>query len=214
MNSEVEYLCGLGLSGVAPENERIDYHHDLTCSEVLPGPGQMLDIPGSTSSGQSGPPLRHTAASFSMDSILTSYPLPSHVTSSSQALSTTGPPYPHHHHHHPHPTTPIPPPTKPTLHVEVCQATSSNMRSSRLKELVLAMLREKGTVFGELFIQEFDDPVLSEHIQSIAIADTPSQIKVRERGKGESEIGEGGIGEGGSGMGRVGGSGMGRVRVR
>lgn len=69
--------------------------------------------------------------------------------------------------------------TKPTLHVEVCQHAGSSMRMSKLKDLVMDMLLERGTAFSELVLLEFDDPALKEHIQSISITDTPSELKVK-----------------------------------
>jgi len=68
-----------------------------------------------------------------------------------------------------------------TLHVEVCQRPDSTLRCTRLKELVLSMLRQRGTAFGELLLQDFEDPVVKEHVQSVAITDVPQELKVRAR---------------------------------
>ena len=62
--------------------------------------------------------------------------------------------------------------------MEVCQLAESTVCCSMLKELVLSMLRQRGTAFGELFLQEFEDPVMKEHIQSVSISDVPCQLKV------------------------------------
>lgn len=66
----------------------------------------------------------------------------------------------------------------PTLHVEVCQHSSSSMRGAKLKELVRDKLLERGTAFSDLVLLEFDDPILKEHVLSISITDTPSELKV------------------------------------
>ena len=137
-------------------------YHDLTCSEVLPGQGQMLDLQSSTF---------HGSDPHSIDLMLASRSIPpTHALPS----STTSPNLPSS----PVRGSPKTLPCQPTLHVEICQHSRSNMRSTRVKELVLAMLREKRTVFGELVMNEFDDPVLNDHVQSVALTDTPTQLKV------------------------------------
>lgn len=68
---------------------------------------------------------------------------------------------------------------KPTLHVEVCQHTHSSMCLSKLKGLVSELLMERGTAFSELYMQDFEDQILKEHVKSITITDTPNDLKVR-----------------------------------
>lgn len=68
---------------------------------------------------------------------------------------------------------------KPVLHVEVCQHAHSSMRGSKLKDMVLKLLAERGTAFSQLIIAEFDDPILKEHLVSVAITDTPAELTVR-----------------------------------
>lgn len=68
---------------------------------------------------------------------------------------------------------------KPVLHVEVCQHAHSSMRGSKLRDMVLELLAEKGTAFSQLIITEFDDPILKEHLVSVAITDTPAELTVR-----------------------------------
>lgn len=67
---------------------------------------------------------------------------------------------------------------RPTLHVEVCQKGDSTLRCTKLKELVLSMLRQRGTAFGELFLKDFEDPVMREHVHSVSITDVPHEVKV------------------------------------
>ncbi len=65
-----------------------------------------------------------------------------------------------------------------TLHVEVCQRPDSTLRGTRLKEMVLSMLRQRGTAFGEVLLLEFEDPVIKEHVHSVSITDIPQELKV------------------------------------
>ncbi len=68
--------------------------------------------------------------------------------------------------------------TQPMLHVEVCQRPHSAMAGTKLKELVVELLMERGTAFSELHIYEFENPILKEHVLSVSITDTPSHLKV------------------------------------
>ena len=68
--------------------------------------------------------------------------------------------------------------SQPTLHVEVCQRPHSAMAGTKLKELVVELLLERGTVFSELLIVEFEHPILKEHLLSVSITDTPAHLKV------------------------------------
>lgn len=180
---EVDYLCGMDLH--PGQSSGTHYHHlannsnsnghnssfqDLTCSEVLPGPGEIVDLLPQSSL------LPTNSATMTMDSILTS--MGPHLCPSSTPSLSPGP----------HDGTLARPGLctaggmqgqfRPTLHVEVCQRAESTLPCSRLKELVLSMLRQRGTAFGELFLLEFDDPVMKEHIQSVSISDIPYQLKV------------------------------------
>lgn len=133
---------------------------DLTCSEVLADPGQLLDMQ-SALPGMS----RHL---LDLGSALPG------VTSSMEAAECGN-----------SPALPMPSGggpdavSKPVLHVEVCQRAHSSMGDTRLKELVLELLAEKGTAFSQLIMEEFEDPVLQEHVLSVSITDTPSELKVR-----------------------------------
>lgn len=137
---------------------------DLTCSEVLTGPGQLLDMQ-SALPGISGHLLDLGSALTGMTSSMETaecgkspaLPMPNGGEGASL-------------HHHT---------SKTVLHVEVCQRAHSSMGDTRLKELVLELLAEKGTAFSQLIMDEFEDPVLQEHVLSVSITDTPSELKVR-----------------------------------
>ena len=131
-----------------------DSYQQLVCPEVLPVPGQVPDlyIPSPLSMDTTGPCCRgpHTAHTPSL-------PCPP-VPSVREGEHGNKP--------------------SPTLHVEVCQHSTSSMRGAKLKELVRDMLLERGTAFSDLILLEFDDPMLKEHVLSISITDTPSELKV------------------------------------
>lgn len=123
---------------------------DLTCSEVLPGPGRLLDL--------------DSALPFSTEPScnMRSPTLPSPASEAKMELSAASEAH-----------------SKPLLHVEVCQRAHSSMGDSRIKELVLQLLAEKGTVFRQLMVEEFEEPTLKEHVLSVSITDTPGDVKVR-----------------------------------
>ena len=144
--------------------EGIEMAGELGCSEVPSGPGQLLDMQ-SALPGMSGhlldlgsalpvvPPSSMETAECGSTPTL---PTPSgEATAGAQEFS------------------------KPVLHVEVCQRAHSSMGDTKLKEMVLELLAEKGTAFSQLIMEEFEDPVLKEHVLSVSITDTPRELKVR-----------------------------------
>lgn len=139
-----------------PSHEAV--YHEFMCSEMVPDSARKMSGQPFSLGASPFPPL---GMPFSMD------PGP--------PCRVAPPPSGHHHTMPPLP----PPPARPTLHVEVCQKQQSNMRASRLKEMVVELLREKRTTFGELVMTEFEDSVLKEHLQSVSITDTPNELKVR-----------------------------------
>lgn len=148
-------------SGLQQVDPTLSYQH-LTCSEVLPGPGQLVDFlpqptPLSMDISASCPICPHTYSS-----------LPSLVVESGAKGELEGVPYQQQACSK----------SKPTLHVEVCQHAHSSMRMSKLKCLVRDMLMERGTAFHELVMHEFDDPIFKEHLVSVSITDTPNELKV------------------------------------
>ena len=78
--------------------------------------------------------------------------------------------------HHLYHQTQEPP---PSLHVEVLQHSCSSLSASVVREYAVAQLKMQPTAFGEFTLSEFDDPVLKEHVVSIAVCDIPSSIQVR-----------------------------------
>ena len=130
---------------------------ELSCPEVVAGPGQLLDMQ-SALPGMAGHLLELGSA------------LPA-LGSSMETAECGG-------------TSPsLPTPSggdhrRPVLHVEVCQRAHSSMGDTKLKDLVLELLAEKGTAFSQLIMEEFEDPVLKEHVLSVSITDTPSDLKV------------------------------------
>lgn len=77
--------------------------------------------------------------------------------------------------HHLYHQTQEPP---PSLHVEVLQHSCSSLSASVVREYAVAQLKMQPTAFGEFTLSEFDDPVLKEHVVSIAVCDVPSSIQV------------------------------------
>lgn len=57
----------------------------------------------------------------------------------------------------------------------VCSAT----RASVLREQAKALLRRKGTAFGDFIVTEFEDPVLREHVVSLSVSDVPMDLQVQ-----------------------------------
>ena len=166
---EVPYLCGVELplesigNNLYVHNNDVSCfntsYQDLACPEVQAGAGHLTEcLPQSAL-------LPTASATMSIDSILPSSSL--HLSPHPPDIGTDvygggGSPGQY----------------RPTLHVEVCQRPDSTLRCTKLKELVLSMLRQRGTAFGELFLQEFEDPVMKEHVQSVSITDTPHELKV------------------------------------
>ena len=66
----------------------------------------------------------------------------------------------------------------PSLHIEVLQHSCSSLSASVVHEYAVAQLKMQPTAFGEFTLSEFDDPVLKEHVVSIAVCDIPSSIQV------------------------------------
>ena len=79
------------------------------------------------------------------------------------------------HHLYHHAQTQQPP---HSLHVEVLQHSCSSLSASVVREYAIAQLKTQPTAFGEFTLTEFDDPVLKEHVVSIAVCDIPSSIQV------------------------------------
>ena len=48
-----------------------------------------------------------------------------------------------------------------------------------VREYAVAQLKMQPTAFGEFTLSDFEDPVLKEHVVSIAVCDIPSSIQVR-----------------------------------
>lgn len=48
---------------------------------------------------------------------------------------------------------------------------SSTVRRIQIQEKVIEFLRAKKTAFGDLLLEEFQDPFLSQNIQYIALCD-------------------------------------------
>jgi hypothetical protein len=71
----------------------------------------------------------------------------------------------------------------PSLHVEVLQHSCSSLSASVVREYAVAQLKMQPTAFGEFTLSEFDDPVLKEHVVSIAVCDIPTSIQVRNSEK-------------------------------
>ena len=55
----------------------------------------------------------------------------------------------------------------------------STLRAKVLKEHAKALLKKKGTTFGDFILTEFEDPVLREHVISISVTDIPKEVQVR-----------------------------------
>ncbi|GFO34031.1 pachytene checkpoint 2-like protein [Plakobranchus ocellatus] len=64
-------------------------------------------------------------------------------------------------------------------HVEVLQKPCSTLRASHIKEKVLEFLRAKKTAFGDFIVRDFQDQLLSQNVEYIALCDVdqPSQEK-------------------------------------
>ena len=141
------------LAGAAVMSATEPSYEQLACTEVLPPPAHVLNFLTNPSSMDTtcGPAVT---------------PGPSPCLVSSTAAEEACQSCQHHK-------------TQPTLHVEVCQHGNSSMRQAKLKELVMDMLLERGTAFSELVLMEFDEPTLKDHVLSISITDTPSELKVR-----------------------------------
>uniref|UniRef100_A0A2C9JZN1 Pachytene checkpoint protein 2 homolog n=1 Tax=Biomphalaria glabrata TaxID=6526 RepID=A0A2C9JZN1_BIOGL len=56
-------------------------------------------------------------------------------------------------------------------HVEVLQSPCSTVRRIQIKEKVLDLLHAKKSAFGDLMIQEFEDPFLAQNVQYVALYD-------------------------------------------
>ena len=144
---------------------------DLSCSEVLAGPGQLLDLQPALPSSMETSTSAHSrtsptstgaavsvAAAAEESSQLKGQGGQEGATGGGGGRSDSS--------------------RKPVLHVEVCQHAQSSMGDSRVRELVVELLARKGTAFGQLIMDEFEDSVLQQHIVSISITDAPTQLKV------------------------------------
>lgn len=60
----------------------------------------------------------------------------------------------------------------PIFHVEVCQNPTSTARNNIVCEKVQALLKRHKTAYGDLYITDFDDSFLREHVQSVFLCDT------------------------------------------
>ena len=94
-------------------------------------------------------------------------------------------------------------PASPTIHVELCQKPSryytnhnpqtrtadskyllcslsldSTLRPCLLRDSAVALLKRRGSTFGDLNLVQFDDPLLEEHAQFLAVVDIPSHVSV------------------------------------
>ena len=85
-----------------------------------------------------------------------------------------------HHLYHQHQTAAGAQQIPPSLHVEVLQHSCSSLSASVVREYALTQLKMQPTTFGEFTLSDFDDPVLKEHVVSIAVCDIPSSIQVRK----------------------------------
>ena len=171
--TDVNYLCGVELPpGLVPapqqhlgsKEDQDRRYRDLTCSEVLPSPEEMLDLHPQSSF------MPTSSATMALDPFMASMPLSMGALHSSPTAASYGGDFARCGSNTEQ--------CKFTLHVEVCQRADSTLRCSKLKELVLSMLRQKGTAFGELFLQEFEDPLMKEHVRSVSVTDVPYQLKV------------------------------------
>ena len=54
----------------------------------------------------------------------------------------------------------------------------STIRASVLREHAKALLRKKGTAFGDFILTEFKDPILREHVVSLSVSDVPMDLQV------------------------------------
>ena len=89
----------------------------------------------------------------------------------------------------------------PTIHVELCQKPTrytyhwlvsltftpeqaltptnySTLRPCLLRERAVAVLERRGSTFSDLTLTQFDDPLLTEHIMFLAVADIPRHVSV------------------------------------
>ena len=171
------YLCGVEVAGEPHKDSPASCSQPLSLNssfqqQDLPHPGAQVDLEPAQFPGDLAQTALLPTAMMVMEN--------SHITSSDRAIAP--------------PTCPSMSDTQSseiirvrgqspglcTLHVEVCQRPDSTLRCTRLKELVLSMLRQRGTAFGELLLQDFEDPVVNEHVQSVAITDVPQELKVRD----------------------------------
>ncbi|XP_052061155.1 pachytene checkpoint protein 2 homolog [Mytilus californianus] len=60
----------------------------------------------------------------------------------------------------------------PIFHVEVCQKPTSAARNNIVCEKVQALLKRHKMAYGDLYIMDFDDSFLQEHVQSVFLCDT------------------------------------------
>lgn len=122
--------------------------------------------------------LDSVALSSQCSALSTIPPPPDHLT---QCGGSVGVPPIMAHHLYGHHTAEPRGAGAPSLHVEVLQHSCSSLSASVAREYAVAQLKMQPTAFGEFTLSDFDDPVLKEHVVSIAVCDLPTSIQVSKK---------------------------------